>query len=159
MSAEVELRHQVEQFLFQEADCMDRHAYEEWLALWDDELVYRVPCGDGNVPAARLSLINDGRAQLEQRIRRLEGPHAHAQSPRSKLVRVVSNVRIRTCSDTEVVAESRFMLGEARHGAQRLWIGRSVHTLTRRGDRFSIRQKVVWLLDAEASMGNLQFLL
>ncbi len=121
----------VEEFLFLEADCMDRHAYAEWLALWDEDSLYWVPCNaDDTDPAKRISLIYDRREQIEQRIRRLEGKHAHAQDPKSRLTRVVSNVRIRESSADLIVAASNFVLGELRMDTQVTWFGRNLHTLS-----------------------------
>jgi len=139
---------------------MDRHAYDEWLALWDADPLYWVPCNaDDTDPELRVSLIYDRREQLEQRIRRLQGKHAHAQDPRSRLVRVVSNVRIRECSDGRVTVGSTFALGEVRRNTQVVWFGRSLHTLTRQGDGFLMKEKKVLLLNNDSFMGNLQFLI
>jgi len=159
MSTDVLLLRSVEQFLFLEADFMDRHAYAEWLALWDEDPLYWVPCNaDDTDPTKRISLIYDRREQIEQRIRRLEGRHAHAQDPRSRLTRVISNVRIHEASGAEVVAASNFVLGELRMDSQVMWFGRNLHTLTRHGDGFRMKQKKVMLLNNDSPMGNLQFL-
>jgi succinate dehydrogenase flavin-adding protein (antitoxin of CptAB toxin-antitoxin module) len=40
MDADPSLARRVEQFPFSEADCLDRHAYDEWLALEDEDLLY-----------------------------------------------------------------------------------------------------------------------
>jgi 3-phenylpropionate/cinnamic acid dioxygenase small subunit len=159
MAADLELLRRVEQFLFREADCMDRHAYDEWLALWVEDLLYWVPCNaDDADPERKISLIYDRREQLLQRIARLQGKHAHAQDPKSRLVRVVSNVAIRECAGDRVVAASAFVLGEMRRNRQRVWLGRSLHTLDRRGEGFMMKQKKVLLLDNDSLMDNLQFL-
>ena len=159
MDFDPSLVRRVEQFLFREADCLDRHAYDEWLALWAEDLLYWVPCNaDAADPQRRISLVYDRREQLLQRIARLQGKHAHAQDPKSRLVRVVSNVEIRECAADRVVAASAFVLGEMRRDNQIVWLGRSLHTLSRRGDGFLIQQKKVLLLNNDSRMGNLQFL-
>jgi len=160
MNTDIELLRQVEQFVFHEADCMDRHAYDEWLALWDADPLYWVPCDGEDVdPKTRISLIYDRREQLEQRIRRLRGPHAFAQQPRSRLTRVVSNVQLRECTEEAFVVASTFVLGECRLGSQTVWFGRNVHTLTRHADGLRIKRKKVMLLNNDAPLGNLQFLI
>ena len=35
--------HEVEMFLFREAQLADEHQYKEWFALWTEELLYWVP--------------------------------------------------------------------------------------------------------------------
>ena len=62
-------RQQVEQFLYYEAQIMDEHRYDEWLALWSDDALYWVPAGRDNIdPKREISLIYDDRVRLETRI-------------------------------------------------------------------------------------------
>lgn len=76
--------HEIEQFLFREAQLADAHAYDEWLALWTKELVYWVPIDQARPdPASAISLIYDDRERLEERLFRLGTNLAHAQRPRS----------------------------------------------------------------------------
>ena len=77
---------EVELFLFREAQLADGHRYKEWFALWTEELLYWVPCNsDDSVIGKQIALINDNRAELDERLFRLGTKHAHAQSPRSRL--------------------------------------------------------------------------
>jgi len=39
----------VTKFLYLEADLMDEHRFDEWLALWSSELLYWVPCNDDDI--------------------------------------------------------------------------------------------------------------
>ena len=58
-------REQVEQFLYREADLMDEHRYDEWLALWTDDALYWVPTGSDEIdPKREISLIYDDRTRL-----------------------------------------------------------------------------------------------
>lgn len=155
MKTDFEPLHQVERFVFHEAGCMDRHAYDGWLALRDPDLEYWVSCDAEDTDAStRISLVHDRREQLEQRIRRLEGPHAFARQPRSRLNRVVSNVRLGECTEDALVVSSSFVLGECRLGSQMVWFGRNLHTLSRHADGLRIRCKKVMLLDSDAPLGN-----
>src|SRR5215472_6982564 len=86
---------QVEQFLFHEALLMDEHRFDEWLALWDDDALYWVPTGRDDLnPDREISLIYDDRIRLELRIARLKSGFAHAQDPRSRMRRLLSNISI-----------------------------------------------------------------
>lgn len=150
----------VEAFLVREARLMDEHRYDEWLELWEPELVYWVPCNEDDFdPGRHVSLIYDGRESLTERLWRLKGKQAHAQRPKSKLVRTVSNVAVEESDGNTIVVSSAFVLGELRNGAQTIYLGRNLHTLVRRDRSLRLKQKKVMLLNNDASLGNLTFLL
>ena len=155
-----ELQHRVEQFLFREARYMDNHEYDRWLALWDADPVYWVPCNADDVdPTRQISIIYDRREQLEQRIRRMKSQYAHAQNPKSRLMRAVCNIEITDITPAELRVISTFVVGELRLDVRTTWMGRSLHTLLPRGEQFHIKQKKVLLLNNGSPLGNLQFLI
>lgn len=110
----LELVHDIEHFLYQEAALADEHAYNDWLALWTPELLYWVPCNADNIdPTKKVSLIFDDRPRLEERLFRLGTKHAHSQNPRSRLSRIVGNVRLHNFDPaTGGEVSSRFNLTE-----------------------------------------------
>jgi p-cumate 2,3-dioxygenase beta subunit len=93
----VTLRAEVEDFLYLEAQLLDEWRLDEWLALLTDDARYRVPSNDAPDadPANTLFLIADDIQRLRGRVARLNDPHAHAEFPRSRTRRMVSNVQIR----------------------------------------------------------------
>ena len=150
----------VEEFLYTEADYMDTHQYDRWMELWDEEALYWVPCNADEIdPGRNVSLIYEHREQIEDRLFRLKGRHAHAQKPKSRLMRVISNVRITEVDSQRVKVVSNFVLGEVRLDRQTVWMGRSLHTLLRQPVGFKIREKKVELLNNDSPMGNLTFLI
>ncbi len=150
----------VEEFLYDEAELMDSHQYDRWFELWDAEALYWVPCNADEIdPDRKVSLIYEHRDQIEDRLFRLKGRHAHAQKPKSRLVRVISNVRIIDHDSETVKARSNFVLGEVRLDRQTVWMGRSFHTLLPQPDGFKIREKKVVLLNNDSPIGNLTFLI
>jgi 3-phenylpropionate/cinnamic acid dioxygenase small subunit len=150
----------VEEFLYTEADYMDTHQYDRWLELWDQEALYWVPCNADEIdPARKVSLIYEHREQIEDRLFRLKGRHAHAQQPKSRLTRVISNVRITGHDSIKVSVSSNFVLGEVRLDRQTVWMGRNSHTLLHQPEGFKIREKKVVLLNNDSPMGNLTFLI
>lgn len=150
----------VEEFLYAEADYMDTHQYDRWMELWDEEALYWVPCNSDEIdPGRNVSLIYERREQIEDRLFRLKGRHAHAQKPKSRLMRVISNVRITDRDSETVKVSSNFVLGEMRLDRQTIWMGRSFHTLRQRPQGFKIREKKVVLLNNDSPMGNLTFLI
>ena len=152
---------EVEEFLFREADLADNHRYDEWLALWTKDARYWVPSNEEEIdPSRHISVIYDDWKRLDERIFRLKGKHAHAQTPRSRLARVVSNVRL-VDFDPERggTVSSRLVLGEVRLDRQTLWIGKVRHVLVRAVDgQFKMKEKWVYLISNDTPMTNLTFI-
>ena len=149
----------VEAFVAYEAWCMDENRYDEWLALWEPEMLYWVPINnDDPEPGVMVAVINDNRTQVEQRLTRLKGRLAYSQQPKSRMLRVVSNLAILSDDGDTVVATSTFTMGEFRIGRQEVYLGRNIHVLKRRGDRFRMSEKKVLLLNNDDALGNLTFL-
>ncbi|ANB74965.1 hypothetical protein AYM40_21240 [Paraburkholderia phytofirmans OLGA172] len=151
---------EVAQFLFREAELMDSHRFNDWLDLWCSDGLYWVPCNSENLtPDKSVSLIYETRSQLDDRVFRLKGRHAHAQSPRSRLMRVVSNMVIEEASTESVTVRSNFVLGEVRSDRQETWFGRNRHVLLREPNGLRIKEKKVFLLNNDSPMNNLTFLI
>ena len=96
MSAREVGRAEVEDFLFDEATLLDEWRLDEWLGLLTDDATYRVPPNDApdGDPANTLFIIADDIARIRGRVKRLTSPEAHAEHPKSRTRRIVSNVRI-----------------------------------------------------------------
>jgi 3-phenylpropionate/cinnamic acid dioxygenase small subunit len=148
------------QFLYHEAALMDAHRFDDWLSLWHPDGLYWVPCNTEDLePNKSISLIYESRRQLDDRVYRLKGRHAHAQSPRSRLLRVVSNVTIESVSEDGLIVHSNFVLGEVRSDRQENLFGRCRHVLTCDEGAMLIREKKVFLLNNDTPMNNLTFLI
>jgi 3-phenylpropionate/cinnamic acid dioxygenase small subunit len=156
------LNDRVTRFIYHEADLMDEHRFDEWLALWDEELLYWVPCNDNDIdPTRQVSLIYDTRATLEDRLARLKSPAAHSQIPRSRLRRIISNIAINPIQLEQagiIEVTSNFILAESRHHRQNLFAGKSLHTLELKDDALLIKQKKVLLIDNDDYINNLTFI-
>jgi p-cumate 2,3-dioxygenase beta subunit len=90
-------RPQAEEFLFGEAALLDAWRLDEWLGLFAEGARYEVPSAGASEdadPARSLFYIADDWGRLQHRIRRLNKTAAHSEFPRSKCVRLVSNVRV-----------------------------------------------------------------
>lgn len=153
--------HRAMAFLFLEADLADEHRMDEWLALWETEdILYWIPAGADDVdPAQSISIAYDNRSRLEDRIFRLNSRTAHAQRPRSRMRRVVSNIVITGDDGYEAQVVANFILAEMRNGHQDIFNGRFVYTLTYNHDTIRIRKKTVLLINNDGFIDNLAFLL
>ncbi|MGH7966055.1 MAG: aromatic-ring-hydroxylating dioxygenase subunit beta [Candidatus Binatia bacterium] len=153
-------RQQIEDFLYREARLMDEHAYDEWLSLWTDDALYWVPSNhDDSDPMREVSIIYDNRVGLENRTTRLKSGTAHAQDPKSRLRRIISNVEVHEEANGEVTVSSNFLLGEIRRSKQDVFLGRTIHRLRPEGGSFKIAYKKVLLLNNDEVIDNLTFLI
>jgi len=153
-------RQQVEQFIYHEADLMDEHRYDEWLALWTDDALYWVPSGRDDIdPKREISLIYDDRVRLQVRITRLKSGFAHAQEPKSRMRRVVSNIVTKEAENGDIVVFSNFLLIELRRGKQDTFAGRTVHRLRPDNGSFRLASKKVLLVNNDEHIDNLTFLI
>ena len=165
----LELRAEVEAFVFLEARLADESRYGDWLALWDADAHYWVPAGPADydpASATKVSYINDNRNRLETRVAQLGTGARYAQTPPSPMRRVVSNVEILARTeervDELVDVGSNFVLYELSAQASneiRIWAGRTTHILRRVEGGFLIRRKVVELVNASRPLPTLAFLL
>jgi 3-phenylpropionate/cinnamic acid dioxygenase small subunit len=106
-----------------------------------------------------ISLICDDHAALEDRVLRLQEPAAYTQNPRSRTRRLVSNVRIDRRSDRELRVVSNFLVFEARLDRERILGGEYEHVLRHADGGWRIAFKKVTLVNNNAPLGNLTFLL
>lgn len=163
------LLERVGQFLFLEARLMDENRYREWLALFTADALYWVPANREDVdPLSEVSILYAPRPMLEEHIRRLEDGAAFAQSPQSRLRRMVSNIEIATApADVDVADDplavvevrSNFLITEIRKHSQRVHAGHSIHLLRPAETSFRIARKKVVLLGLDEPQDNVTFLL
>ncbi|MBL4621945.1 MAG: aromatic-ring-hydroxylating dioxygenase subunit beta [Immundisolibacteraceae bacterium] len=154
------LTDQVSRFLFHEADLMDEHRFEEWLAVWAPEITYWVPCNADDIdPNRQVSIIYDDRTGLENRIARLQSPSAHSQIPKSKLRRLISNVVADDIANGDIEASCNFIVAESRHHRQVMFAGKARYLFENGADGLLIKQKKVLLIDNDDYINNLSFII
>jgi p-cumate 2,3-dioxygenase beta subunit len=151
MDAAAISRSQVEDFLYHEAALLDAWQLQEWLALCEQDVTYRVPAAEsrGDGPHEALFLIADDAARLRGRVARLLDPHAHAEFPHSRTRRLITNVRIVGRDGDVLDVEANFAVHRFRRGDDvRTYVGGYRYRLraTPEGLRIAAREAV---LDAE----------
>jgi 3-phenylpropionate/cinnamic acid dioxygenase small subunit len=85
----------VAQFLYDEAALLDEWRLDGWLALFHPQAARYLIASPEDLsedPATTLHLVNDSMTTLTGRVGRLKSKHAHAESPRSRTRRQISNV-------------------------------------------------------------------
>jgi len=70
------------EFIWREADLLDRHDYNAWLALWTEEGRYVIPIDRGDVdPETALNVAYDDATMREARVKRLSSAAALSAAP------------------------------------------------------------------------------
>ena len=156
-------RADVEDLLFHEAALLDDWRLDDWLGLLTADARYEVPSNDrpDAQPEDTLFTIADDIARIRGRVTRLKDRNAHAEFPRSRTRRMISNVRIVGRNGAEVAVEANFVVYRFRRDESvREYVGRYRYLLrVGRGALKIARRRAV--LDAMelGSMGLVSFIL
>jgi p-cumate 2,3-dioxygenase beta subunit len=156
-------RAEVEDFLYHEADLLDRWKLDDWLKLLTDDASYYVPPNDKPDADHRFTLftVADDIVRLRERIIRLKDPNCHAEYPPSRTRRMISNVRIDGVEDGLIAVSANFAIFRHRRNEPvRQFVGRYRYKLRRTDDGLKIHERRA-ILDAEelGQMGSVSFLL
>ncbi|MGF1598573.1 MAG: aromatic-ring-hydroxylating dioxygenase subunit beta [Acidimicrobiales bacterium] len=162
-STSPELRYAVEEFLYHEADLLDRWRLDDWLALFTDECLFLVPSTDRpeGDPFTEMFLVQDDRFLLEQRVDSLMTKTAWAESPHSTTRHLVTNVRAAHLGDGAVEATANFIVTRARRDTVDTYPGRYEFLLEAGGPAgFRIRtRKAILALEELRPHGRVSFIL
>lgn len=156
-------RQQVEDFLYAEAALLDAWKLDEWLTLLTDDATYRVPSNDRPAadPADTLFTIADDIHRIRERVTRLKKTSAHAEFPRSRTRRLISNVRIVEQSGATVKVEANFIVYRFRRNESVYqFVGQYRYTLHVAGEGFKIaaREAVIDAIEL-GSLASVSFIL
>ncbi len=155
-------RAEVEDFLFAEADLLDRQRYDEWLTLFVEGGRFEIPTTDaGDTPASQGGyFVCDDWTLVQARVKRLKSRKAHAENPASLTHRLVGNVRLGERTGDELSVTANFIVHRSRNGEFNVYVGRYEHRLrvTDDGLRFVLRRAVLGQ-DALPTGARLSFIL
>ncbi len=150
---------ELQEFIELEANLLDEQRFDEWLELFADDGYYWVPARAGQEsPLTHVSLFYDDKPTLKIRVERLKHPQLHSQTPRSKTVRLVSNVKLAPPDNgsPEHCVTSKFVMLEDRAGAERrLFGGRYTHRLRATPGGLKIVSKRVDLTNCDQFFSSL----
>lgn len=150
------LRHEVEQFLYDEAELLDARKFEQWLDLLADDIRYWMPLsrnfafGEWAEEYTReghdLNWFDEGKFELEQRVKQiLTGKH-WAEEPISRTSHMVSNLQVDAQADGLLRARCRFLVYRNRTETETdFFVGKREDLLRREGTTFKIARRRVFL--------------
>lgn len=122
---------EVERFLYREARLLDAEAFRDWASLLDDDLRYRLPVrevryrGDTAAigSAGGTDIFDATRAELLERIAKLETGMVWFEDPPSSIRRVISNVDAAwEVRDERIRAWSNFIIYRNRRQRDESWL-------------------------------------
>jgi 3-phenylpropionate/cinnamic acid dioxygenase small subunit len=166
-----ELRRQVEDFYYLEADLLDNRRLREWFDLLADDVRYWMPIRHNTLErptnlAEELArpgegyYFDDDKKSLKVRVERVYAKNAWAEMPPSRTRHLITNVRIERITRDEVEAHSNFMVYRTRMETdQDLFVGERQDVLRRVGDSFKIAKRTIILDQAVLMAKNISVFL
>jgi len=137
-----------------EARLLDQLDFDPWLAMYAPECLYWVPAtperGD---PRREVAISFDDRRRMEDRIFRLRTGYAWSQAPKSRTVRMISNVEVFAAGAARMV-RSNFLISEFRPDGVRFLSGWCGHRFVEAGARWLIAVRQVNLIDCDQNLRN-----
>jgi len=146
-------QHEVEQFLYRQADLLDGKRWQDWIDLFAPDGVYWMPADPSHkhwdgVP----SIFAEDRNLMDVRMKRVLHPDAWSQRPLWETNHVVSNVVIQKASPKgEIEVRSRFHMMELRRDDVRHFAGSYTHRLKKTKDGYRIKLQRVDMTNAQAA--------
>ena len=100
--ARLALHHEISQFLFREARLLDEERYDDWLALFTEDVHYWVPGVEnrlrrdqtGTINTDHMAFFDDNHLDLSRRVARYNTSTAWAEDPATRHFHLVSNIEI-----------------------------------------------------------------
>jgi len=156
-------RAEVEDFLFMEAELLDNWRLKEWEELLTEDACYYIPPNDEPEGSHRntLFIVADDRERIRQRVIRVLDPNCHAEYPKSRLSRIIGNVRIVSVEGDLVTVTGNFVAHRyRRYERMGEYVGNCRYILKRHGASFLIKERRMVLKSHElGSLGSVSFIL
>ena len=148
----MELHHEVEQFLYRQAELLDTKQWQAWIDLFADDGVYWMPADPAHkhwdgVP----SIFAEDRNLMAVRMKRVLHPDAWSQRPLWETNHVVSNVKIEKGRNGTLISRSRFHMLELRRDDVRHFAGAYRHHLKKTAEGYRIKLQRVDMTNAQAA--------
>lgn len=166
-----DLRREVEDFYYREAELLDDRKLREWFELFTDDVRYWMPIRHNPLerpesPAAELAEPGDGfyfddtKESLRIRVERVYARNAWAEMPPSRTRHLITNVRIEDDDGREIAVRSNFLVYRTRMEAdQDLFVGMRNDRLRRTNGAFQIARRTIILDQAVLNAKNISIFL
>jgi len=151
----MQLKFEVEEFLFEEASLLDERRYDEWLDLLTEDIHYWMPIR--RTTTARevakeftqpggMAYFDDDKQTLTVRVQRMAVGRAWAEDPPSRTRHLLTNLRILALDGDEITTTVNFQLYRTRlNSYEDSWIGRRDGIRRRVAGRFMLARRHIFL--------------
>jgi 3-phenylpropionate/cinnamic acid dioxygenase small subunit len=149
----------IEEFLYREADCLDRADLDAWFELYTPDATYWMPVTpDQQSPETEISIFYDDRLLMEIRRRNFGDEWAASMDYDVRCSHIIGNIRFSPDggpTDGWRVL-SNFQAAIYYRGKTRFYAGRYTHDLVQTGDGLQIKRKRVDLINSDsAELGSI----
>lgn len=148
----------VTEFLWQEADILDRKDYDAWIDLWLEEGIYILPIGDGEDYENQLNLCYDDDKMRRMRVDRFKRGFSISSAPAADTVRTVSRIVIESAEGDVIKLRAAEHLVEDKFGRQRIWAADLFYTLRKTDGGFKLERKIAKLLNSDGMLNSFSYL-
>jgi 3-phenylpropionate/cinnamic acid dioxygenase small subunit len=161
------LRQQIEDFLYLEAELLDDRKLREWFELLSDDVRYWMPIRHNTFDrpadlAEELSkpgeayYFDDDKKSLKIRVERAYAKNAWAEMPPSRTRHMISNIRIKKNDGADIEVHSNFLVYRTRMEADQDWFVGTRQDILRRVDGgFKIARRTIILDQAVLTAKNI----
>jgi len=142
-----ELYEAVHRFLCREGDALDQQRWDDWLALFADDVEYWVPAWDSEFdltqdPKREVSLIYiRSKTEIGDRLWRFTSGQSAASVPLPRTVHHLTNVELVGVAADQVQVRAKWFTHAYRFRESQFFGGHSEYTLRRQADGFLIQRK------------------
>ena len=166
-----ELRREIEEFLYFEAELLDDRRLREWFELFADDIRYWMPIRhnlferpedirDELSKPGEGFYFDDDRKSLKIRVERAYAKNAWAEMPPSRTRHLITNIRIKKDDGREIKVHSNFLVYRTRmENDQDMFVGERQDILRRVDGGFKIAKRTIILDQAVLTAKNISVFL
>ncbi len=148
------------EFVWREADMLDRHDYLAWLALWTETGTYAIPIDrEGDDLAASLNVVLDDAEMRTARVKRLRSGFSMSSAPPARTVRTISRFVQTADEDAAIAFRCAQHIVEYKFERTRILAADVSYRLLRTGDGLRLDSKIVRLVNSDDYLWGIGYLL
>ena len=147
-----DVQHSVEQFLYLQADLLDRKRWQDYIDLFADDGIYWMPPDESyKTWDGQPAIFAEDKNLMTVRMNRVLHPDAWSQRPLWGTNHVVSNVSVLKSGAADIEVRSRFHMMELRRDDVRHFAGSYFHVLKKIKNGYRIKLQRVDMTNAQAA--------